>query len=731
MSCVGVSVARVLSCSVVISTVSATVAIGQQSPAVDLPPLTVTGASPKKAKSPPSKKAAKVIPAAAPAIKPSISGPSAPQAELANDLRPYVDVPSGVSVVTGSQAQAYGIDTARDIAHYVPNMFASDTGGNRMTNYTIRGVHELGYQSSPGVVPNAAYYVDDVPALTTLARASMFANAGEIAVLKGPQNTGFGFSRPAGTIDIHSQAPSSRPTGYVSAGVGNYDAFEAGAGFSTPLGSNQVFLTADFLKRSRDGFYDNAPLGTTYGDKDAWGGKGRLTILPTAGTVVDIFVQHERFDDQSDPFLPLQQIATDPFSVTYNDPGYERIGQDMQALRIKTAIEGVDVVSITAHRLSTWDFLNDGDQTASSDPSYRFLGYTAERVRSFTQELRLSSRKGSPIAWSGGLFGAHTVMNFDAGTFIYPDIPYSLRHAQTRNTDFAAFGEVKLPLSRTLTLAPGLRYEWAGREGDNQHSAPSITSASDSFAALLPSLALVYEPARDVSAYAKYTRGFKPGGFIIDRASTSMDDLSFDSETSNNYEVGFKSIYLDGRAVLNGALFYSDFDNYQAVTQFSPTDFGVNNAQSVRTYGGELEGSYFLTPELRLFAGLGATHARFEEYRNGYGDFSGNDVSYIPSFTTNYGFEYRAAWGGYLLVSGRTLGGYYIDEGNANRQDGPTIVNATIGFKYENVDVSVFGRNIFDEHYIVSTYDFAGTGIGAYGALADPATYGVRTKVSF
>jgi outer membrane receptor protein involved in Fe transport len=79
----------------------------------------------------------------------------------------------------------------------------------------------------------------------------------------------------------------------------------------------------------------------------------------------------------------------------------------------------------------------------------------------------------------------------------------------------------------------------------------------------------------------------------------------------------------------------------------------------------------------------------------------------------------------------RTVGDYYLDQGNANIQDSFSIVNAVVGYKNGNFDISVFGRNIFDKRYVVSVYDFKGTSIGGYGALADRATFGVRSRLTF
>lgn len=732
--------AQCLACAAVCASASSGPAISQQSAApvqtdngYVLPPLDVTA---KKAKKTSAEKKAQQ-PASAAAQPQSAAQPSPPPANaVARVNAEFQNVPSGVSVLTGDEIEARGVHTARDLSQSFSNVTGFDAGGNRMANFSVRGVHELGYQSSPGVIPGVGYYVDDVPALTSLARASMFARVDQINVLKGPQGTSFGSSPPAGVIDIRMAEPTKTPTGYVTGSAGNYDAYEAGAGFSTPLGSNSVFLTADFLGQKRDGFYDNTGLGEPYGDKESYGGRAKLTIVPSSRTTIDLILQHERFDDQSDPFIPFNQLATAPFEVSYNDPGHERIGQDMQALRVKSRFDAFDLLSVSAYRRSTWDFANDGDQTAIADPMWRYVGYSEEEIRSLTQEVRLNSNDpNARLQWLAGVFGAHTTMDFDAGTFLYPNIEIPgmpLRHAKTTSDDVALFGELRYGLGSGVTIVPGLRYEWAGREGENEHSAPNITSASKDFAEVLPSLSLLYSPTASFTAYAKYTRGFKPGGFIADRALVDINEFQFKEETSDNYEIGFKSRPFGGFLTLNGSLFYADTKDYQVVNQFSPSEFGVNNAERVESYGGELDASLQVTSQFRLFGGLGITHATFRDFENAFSDFSGNEVSFIPAFTGNYGFEYRADWGGYLIVEGRTLGDYYLDEANAGKQDGVTLVNATLGFKYGDYDICIFGRNIFDERYVVNTYDFAGTGgTGAYGALGDPATYGVRSKVSF
>lgn len=660
-------------------------------------------------------------------VVPAAAGPASAQ-------RALMATPSNVSTIGAREIDHTVIRNQRDLSQNLPNVTGFDSGGNRMTSFTIRGMREFGYQSTPGVYPGVAYYVDDVPAMTTLARASLFMNAASINVYRGPQNGTFGYSRPGGVIDVHSAEPIARPSSYLIGSFGNYRAYETSGGISTPV-APAWFLTVDGTIQGRDGFYDNTFLNQPYGDKQGFAGRAKLTFRPSADLQVDLITQHERFNDQTDPFLPLSQLRSGSRSVAYDDPGHERITQDLQAIRVKAALDTFDLLSVTSYRRSTWDFLNDGDGSATPydpvNPYSRLSGYTGETVRSFTQEFRFKSNdRNARLQWSGGVFAAKTDMNITTGMRLYPSTDM-MNYARANNGDVAVFGEASYALTDTLRIVPGLRHEWAQRDAWNDAMAPMISSGSADYSSVLPSLAFVYEPFGNLTTFAKYSRGFRPGGFNAHKQVSDRLNYSFRSESSDNFEIGFKSLHLSNSLSINGSLFLSEYQDYQVLNQFSATAFGVNNAQRVQTYGGELDVSCRIVPEFRVFGGVGVTRATYEDFRNNYGTFTGRDVAFIPRFTANYGAEYQALWGGFAGVQARTTGRYALDDANTNVQGTATVVNAQVGYRKTNYEISVFGRNIFNERYIVNVYDFTGTGTAAMGSLGDPTTYGVRAKVTF
>jgi len=106
---------------------------------------------------------------------------------------------------------------------------------------------------------------------------------------------------------------------------------------------------------------------------------------------------------------------------------------------------------------------------------------------------------------------------------------------------------------------------------------------------------LSYKPNDDLLLYASYSRGYKAGGFNLDRSALKspifpfggqagtqalVGRLQFDPETVNAFELGGK--YSAGGLTLNVSLFRQDFKNFQLNT-FDGTVFIVQNVNGCET----------------------------------------------------------------------------------------------------------------------------------------------------
>ncbi|QIK78550.1 TonB-dependent receptor [Sphingomonas piscis] len=300
---------------------------------------------------------------------------------------------------------------------------------------------------------------------------------------------------------------------------------------------------------------------------------------------------------------------------------------------------------------------------------------------------------------------------------------------------------------------------------------------------------LSYKPTDELLTYVSYSRGYKAGGFNLDRnglsqGATNLDALGFEPEMVNAYELGGK---YNGRGIdLNVALFRQDFDNFQLNT-FNGLIFVVENINScseslngadtdssnaavacggkkkpgVRSQGVELEGFVRLIPDVT--AAFGATYAN-TKYRNNLVGANGNAIAaalfQLPgqrvsnssewSLTGSLGWRPSLGNGlrGLFYADARHMSGFNTgsDLDVEKYQEAFTVVNARVGVHAadERWALELWAQNLFDEEYKQVAFDAPLQGQGTtrgvaagfyprstqlYGAfLGEPRTFGVTLR---
>ena len=249
--------------------------------------------------------------------------------------------------------------------------------------------------------------------------------------------------------------------------------------------------------------------------------------------------------------------------------------------------------------------------------------------------------------------------------------------------------------------------------------------------------------------YLTYSEGFKAGGF----SDFGGELFSFDPETVENFEFGFKMEMLDQRIRLNGAVYTMDYDDMQlGVTRtFGDlnSSFGITNAGSSEVDGVELE-AVFLPLEGLMISLTGsyidASFNDFEdEFTNAAGETESADRSdepfaYLPEQTYSWVVQYD--WDtDFGLITPR-VSGYYKDEVYIGQEpaafefkngvgtlDSYTVWNARVAFRahqIEGLEVAVYANNFTDEFYYGTGNLNAGL-VGASSVVAGkPRHYGVE-----
>ena len=336
-------------------------------------------------------------------------------------------------------------------------------------------------------------------------------------------------------------------------------------------------------------------------------------------------------------------------------------------------------------------------------------------------------------------------------------------HDDNDNTAYAFFASTSYDINDAFELTVSLRYDVDDREITNlspiEYQPFGLTpvpvgfSISEEFSKLQPKVELRWQPSDNITTYASWGEGFRSGGFMqfgVSEASTNSGLLgtndSWDSEETDNFEIGMKGVFLDDRLQLNLAAFYTEIEDMFAFIFFAPVVAQViANVEKVETYGFEIDAIYS-AGNWDLFAAYGVTESEVKansfilEDRSvavisGSGDtFDGIGAAapQVPDYTVNTGFQYSGEigsdWNMSFRVDWERLGPMTFDVWDIATRDALDFVNARLSFGNISNDwrVTLWGRNLNDERYNTEYDPFTPT-----GHPNRPRTYGIDFTKSF
>ncbi|MFS2318935.1 TonB-dependent receptor [Maricaulis sp. D1M11] len=270
-------------------------------------------------------------------------------------------------------------------------------------------------------------------------------------------------------------------------------------------------------------------------------------------------------------------------------------------------------------------------------------------------------------------------------------------------------------------------------------------------------LSLSHRFNEDLLAYGTYSRGYKAGGFNLDRftqagssavdftgilAGTSEYPATFDPELVDSFELGFKTEWLNDTLLANLYLYYSDFETYQLNT-FNGIAFFVTSIDGASTRGAELELLYLpeSMPGLTMQGGLTYSDAKYEEFDpTGTPDvdrLSGQNFSLAPEWYASGSVSYQASLTDDLNWLAH-LDGRWVSEQNTGSdldpqkvQDAYALFNGRVGLMAadESWSLELWGRNLLDEDYIQVGFDgpFQPGSFNAF--LGAPRTWGLTLRL--
>lgn len=261
--------------------------------------------------------------------------------------------------------------------------------------------------------------------------------------------------------------------------------------------------------------------------------------------------------------------------------------------------------------------------------------------------------------------------------------------------------------------------------------------------------------------YGGYARGYKAGGFNMDRTGLispvltllttgtanvpGIHEWAFRPETVDAFELGAKFELENRRATVDVNLFHEAFEDFQ-LTTFTGLAFEALNIPEVVSRGIEIEARGVAAGGLELFGGVTYADVRYGEGAE-YGVRSGRQMTHAPKWTGVAGGTLRFPVG--MLEGALHLDARYTSAHNTGsdldaekHQDAFTVINARLLLTRPGPSrwtVDLWARNLLDEDYFVTAFDAplqgSGTGPGStqtFNAfLGDPREYGVSVRYEF
>lgn len=682
------------------------------------------------------------------------------------------EVPISITVASQAQLERQQVNTVNDLARIAPSLEIQQAPGqNTGGGGALRGIGTQTF--SAGAVASVGIVVDQVSQGN--ANISDLFDVARIEVLKGPQGTLFGLTTSAGVINITTNAPDfTKFSGRIRTELS--DAGTAGSVFgnqvvqgvvNVPLADNAA-LRVSGLANLRQGVNRNATTGEL-NDTNRYGGRARLLWEPTSNLTINVIGDYTESKIQNggdfftlvkaDPAITAELAScgvtvgegnrkyctSDSYTGrSYNYGGSFQMDYDAGPLTL---------TSITAYRESKERGSGAATNVLRADPIPLEVtnGDVHRTLRLYTQEFRVSSPSNNKFEYTVGTFLSHqqqtrTPESLDVILTAAPGvlIPLSMSiGADDRIIDesLAVFGQGTFHLTRAFRLIAGGRFTSAKLSLDryNYDAAASGTDPnvylSQTSNAVSYRFGAQYDVARDVMAYATWSRGFKGGQ--ISTPAYPLAPFVVRPEIPTSYEAGLKATLFGGWiADLNA--FYTKIQDFQAqqctVSSTAVLSCVQTNVDGVKSRGAEINFFGRVNENLSLNTGFIWAKATYPDNFLGTDgtNIGGTQLAYAPEYKFTLSGEYEQPLGDRLkaFVAGDTVWKSRVRYEANSRSDTTFrphwMVGGRIGVRTadDRYQLAIFGRNLFNVHEPqLMQSDFPYGGSANVGAIYGPQSF--------
>jgi outer membrane receptor protein involved in Fe transport len=246
---------------------------------------------------------------------------------------------------------------------------------------------------------------------------------------------------------------------------------------------------------------------------------------------------------------------------------------------------------------------------------------------------------------------------------------------------------------------------------------------------------LSWKATDDAMLYLTWSEGYRPGG--INRNPFAGDYIS---DFLTNYELGWKTTWMDNRLQFNGALFMQSWDDFQIAFQGANGITQVANGPSAEVNGIETQLQWLPVDDLLISASAAFYDS---ELKDDYVDApKGTPLPITPKFKGNIIARYGFTLGGFdahvqgsLSHAGKARARLRIvDYAVIGDTESNTMADLSAGLSKDNYSLELFVQNVGNEDavlYKTSQCADSVCGVQPYGVRPQPRTIGLKFTQKF
>jgi iron complex outermembrane recepter protein len=622
---------------------------------------------------------------------------------------PLRDVPQSIQVIPQQVIEDQGSNRLEDAVRNVSGVSTGDNFGNTIDRFNIRGfaqeiVLKDGFRQ--------ASFGQGLVNLEQLER---------IEVLKGPASVLYGNLEPGGVINLVTKKPLREPFSSTNIELGNYGFFQTNFDFSGPVNTDKSLLYR---------------LNTSFEAEDGWRdydqNVSRVAIAPSlswqigknTNLLVDFsYLNEERpFDRGLVAFgdevadIPLDRILQDPDAEADN----EQLNASYQ-LEHKFSDNWRLRQSFRLLSSDTSDFKLDADSTDDSGILGRSWAANSDLIENYSLQANVVGKFATGKIEHQLLFGVDldratrvgrqrrlpeepsfpiNIFTLEAEPIIRPDLAdltLLSRDENTRSDLLGIYLQDQITLLNELKLLVGGRVDVFEQKAIDFTTNTTTQQTGEKFS---PRVGLVYQPSQQISFYTSYSQSFNPDEFSI-----TVDGTFVEPSTGEQFEVGVKGEFWDGRLSTNLAAYQINKNNIGTTDPDNP-DFSIAVGEA-RSRGIELDVAGEILPGWNVIAAYAYTDAEITQ-DNFYE--VGNRLSNVPenSFSLWTSYEFQK---GFLEGFGVGTGVFYVGDRQGDFDNSFTLpsytrTDAVLFYRQNNWEASLNFQNLFDVDYIKSSENY-------------------------